>query len=189
VDQASPATFATQRDLRVRDHIDSEMRATRTVQSVVDATARRGTDAGEGRGGRPEEGFSAAGAGHPEGGGARALGPGRGLWDALDTSDPRYVRWFAQLRRAVESAIVFPRPRQLAMDQGTSLVQIVLRRDGTLVRTPRLLRTSGMADLDRAALAAIERSAPFAPVPDALAPGRSTIEIRLPVEFWNPLVR
>jgi protein TonB len=75
------------------------------------------------------------------------------------------------------------------MDQGTSLVQIVLRRDGTLVRTPRLLRTSGMADLDRAALAAIERSAPFAPVPDALAPGRSTIEIRLPVEFWNPLVR
>jgi TonB family protein len=189
VDQGPPATTAEERESRVRDDADAEMLAARTVQSVVDATSRRGLEAGEGRGGRDAEGAPGTGGGRREGGRARALGPGAGSWDVLDTSDPRYVRWFLDVRRRIENAMVFPRARQLAMDQGTSVYEITLRRDGTLARAPRLIRTSGLDDLDHAALAAIEQSAPFAPVPAALAPGLATVEIRMPLEFSNPMVR
>jgi TonB family protein len=129
------------------------------------------------------------GGGTREGGRARSLGPGRGQYDALDTSDGRYRRWYTELAREIQRAMVFPRDRAVAMDQGISVYRIVVRRDGTLAGAPRLLRSSGFHDFDRAALAAIERTLPFSPMPDDLAPGRASVRIDLPLDFSNPMVR
>jgi TonB family protein len=189
VDQARAATTTEERDPRTRDDVDAELLAARMVQSVVDATERRGTTPGDGRGGAIGEGATGIGGGAHEGGRARALGPGTGSWDALDTGDDRYLRWYVDARRRIERALVFPRARELAMDQGTSIFTIVVRRDGSLARAPRLLRSSGFSDLDGAALAAIRRTVPFDPIPEALAPGRSSIRVTIPIEFSNPMVR
>lgn len=189
VDEGNAATIAEERDARVRDDTDAELLAARMVQSVVESTARRGEEAGEGRGGIDAAGAPGTGGGRAEGGRARALGPGTGSWDALDTSDGRYRLWFTQMRRRIEDALQFPRDRAVAMDQGTSVYVIVVRRDGSLVRSPRLIRSSGFDDLDGAALAAIRRTVPFSPLPDDLVPGRASIEVRVPIEFSNPMVR
>ncbi len=82
----------------------------------------------------------------------------------------------------------FPRARALALDQGTTLLKLWVRRDGSLAAPPRLLRSSGFHDLDQEALAAVRRVVPFSPLPDDLAPGRDRIAILLSVEFSNPMV-
>lgn len=189
VDEGQAATSSESRDARVRDDANAELLAAEMRQSVVEASARRGELTGHGRGGIDAEGAPGTGQGSREGGRAHALGPGTGSWDALDTSDGRYRRWFVQLRRRIEDALVFPRERAIAMDQGTSVYVVVVRRDGTLARAPQLIRSSGFRDLDGAALAAIRRNVPFSPIPDDLVPGRSTIEVRLPIEFSNPMIR
>ena len=96
---------------------------------------------------------------------------------------------FLEQVRRVERGLVFPRTRQLSMDQGTSVYRIVLRPDGSLAAPPRLLRSAGFPDLDAAALVAIERAMPFARVPDALLGARTALQVTLPVHFINPLVR
>jgi TonB family protein len=89
----------------------------------------------------------------------------------------------------VNDALRFPRARALAMDQGTTVVRLEVRRDGTLAGTPRILRPSGHADLDRAALAAIDAAIPFSPLPADLAPELDRFPLQIPVEFSNPMVR
>lgn len=189
VDEAAAATPSETRDARVRDDVDAELLAARMVQSVVESTRRSGEQEGEGRGGAHGLGVPGTGGGRREGGRARALGPGEGSWDALDTGDARYRRWFVETRRRIESALVFPRERMLRMDQGTSVVELLVRRDGTLARAPRVIRSSGFDDLDGAAIAAIRRAVPLSPLPDDLAPGRPSLQIRVPIEFSNPMVR
>lgn len=188
VDEGPAATLAQTRDARVRDDTDAELLATRPIQSEVEASARRGASAGAGRGGLAALGDPASGGARGSGGSARVHGPGPGAAFALDTSEPRYQRWYLDQQRRVSRALVFPRERMLRMDQGTSLVRVVVRRDGSLATTPRVLRSSGFVDLDRAALAAIEDALPFGPMPDDLAPGRERLSITIPVRFWNPMV-
>jgi TonB family protein len=159
------------------------------MHSWVEATARTGAVPGPGRGGVAGGGTPGTGGGTREGGRATTYGPGDGRYGALDTRDARYRRWFLTQRRRVEDAVRFPRERALRMDQGTSIYSVVVRRDGTLASTPRLVRSSGFDDMDRAALGAIEAVTPFAPLPDDLAPGLSEVRVRLPVEFSNPMVR
>jgi TonB family protein len=189
VDEGRAATTSESRDGPVRDDANAELLATQMRQSVVEASPRRGEDIGSGLGGTDARGAPGTGRDSREGGRAHALGPGTGSWDALDTSDGRYRRWFVQMRRRIENALVFPRERAIAMDQGTSVYVVVVRRDGTLAGTPQLIRSSGFRDLDGAALSAIRRNVPFSPLPDDLVPGRSSIEVRLPIEFSNPMIR
>src|SRR5690606_19929851 len=108
---------------------------------------------------------------------------------ALDTSDARYRRWFLDNRRRVYDALEFPRRRALAMDQGTSIYSVVVQRDGRLAGAPRLVRSSGYEDLDRAALAAIQAATPFSPLPDDIAPELARVPLRLPIQFENPMFR
>ncbi len=187
LDEAHAATTTELRDAHVRDDVDSELRAARPMQSEVEASTARSVVEAEGRGGTVGEGRPSAGVGSQTGGQARALGPGTGSWDVLDPSDPSYRRWFVELRRRIEDALVFPRARQLAMDQGTAVYALLVRRDGSLARRPRLLRSSGFADLDEAARLAVEQSAPFGPVPSDLVPARDAVEVRIPIEFSNPM--
>ncbi len=189
IDQGPAATNADRQDPRVRDNRDAELLAARMFASLVESTGRRSRHEGAGRGGIREGGAPGSGGGTREGGRASAYGPGDGRYSALDTSDSRYRRWFLQSSRRVQRALSYPRRRALEMDQGTSIFMVHVRRDGTLVGAPRLVRTSGFDDMDQAALMAIREATPFSPIPNDIAPHLARIPIRLPIEFSNPMVR
>jgi TonB family protein len=67
-------------------------------------------------------------------------------------------------------------------------VRVVIRRDGSTVSAPRVIRSSGFDDLDSAALLAVRGSLPFTPIPSDLAVGQREISVTLPIEFANPMV-
>ena len=189
IDQGPAATSSDWRDARVRDNHDAELLAARMMQSLADTSEHGGRTVGAGSGGVGGGGAAGSGGGAAEGGRARAHGPGGGAYDALDTSSARYERWFLDQVSRVDRALVFPRTRQLSMDQGTSVYRLVVRGDGSLASPPHLLRSSGFRDLDEAALVAIQRAIPFARVPDALLGNRGSLRVTLPVHFVNPLVQ
>lgn len=188
VDPGPAATPAEHVDPRIRDDEDAELLAAQLVQSLVEATERRGRREGAGRGGTGAGGAPGSGGGRGEGGRASAFGPGAGEFASLDTSDGRYVRWLLDQRRRVADRLAFPRERMLAMDQGTTVCRVKVRRDGSFEAAPELVRSSGFGDLDSAALAAIRRAAPFQPLPAELAPGVGVLEVTMPVRFHNPMV-
>lgn len=188
VDLGPAATTTETRD-RPRDERRSELLATAPSQSLVEATERSGPREGAGRGGIAAPGPTGSGGGAHEGGHALARGTGPGPFAALDTSDARYIRWLGALRRRVDDVLQFPRARQLAMDQGTSVFRLTVHRDGSIAGSPRLIRSSGFTDLDAAARVALDRALPLDPVPSGLLPGRSELEVTVPIEFWNPMAR
>jgi TonB family protein len=51
--------------------------------------------------------------------------------------------------------------------QGTSHVQLRVRRDGSLMEPPRLVTSSGQQVLDAEALRMAEAAAPFEPMPES----------------------
>ncbi|MBK8173320.1 MAG: TonB C-terminal domain-containing protein [Sandaracinaceae bacterium] len=189
VDEGAAATETQWRADNVRDDQDAELLAARMLQSMVDSSERSGARAGEGRGGVGGGGAAGSGGGLEEGGRANAHIPGSGSAGALNTGESRYRRWMLELRGRVTNALAFPRARQVAMDEGQSVFHLFVRRDGTLAQAPRLVRSSGFDDLDAAALSAIERSAPFPPVPTDVAVGTDVLRIPVPVSFSNPMVR
>lgn len=188
VDEGPAATQARDEG-RVRDDADAEALAAMMTQSWVESTARRGAEPGAGRGGVGGGGAPGSGGDAGEGGVASPYGPGGGPWASLDTGDRRYVRWYLEQSRRVRRNLRFPVARAVAMDQGVSVFRLVVRRDGAFSRPPRLVRSSGFADLDAEARRAIDRSAPFGAIPPELAPGRPALSIELVVEHANPMVR
>jgi TonB family protein len=107
----------------------------------------------------------------------------------LDTQDARYVRWFVEQKERVQNELSFPKPRALAKDQGISIYRVVVRRDGRLAQSPYLVRSSGFADFDEAAVVAIRRAAPFSPLPERLLPEALDVTLLIPVSFSNPMVQ
>lgn len=188
VDQGPAATPGESYDPRIRDDSDAELLAARMEQSWVEATRREGRRGGTGAGGVGGDGAPGSGGGTREGGRASAFGPGSGDHAALDTSDRRYVQWLIQQTRRVFEELDFPRERQIAMDQGTTVCRVSVRRDGSFAREPSMVRSSGFGDLDHAALAAIRQAAPFAPIPDGLAPRAEVLHVTMPIRFHNPMV-
>lgn len=188
VDEGPAATLTEQRDSRVRDDARSELLATRPDESWVEASEHGGAHTGRGVGGVGGGGAAGSGGGRGEGGHARAYGPGGGDYDALDTSDARYQRWFLDQSARVERHLVFPRERMLAMDQGISVYRVLVNRDGTVRGVPELIHSSGFDDLDRAALVALLQSFPFGPVPDAVMGTHATLRLVMPIKFSNPMV-
>jgi len=186
VDLGSASTLAEERG-RTRDDVDAELHAGRTAESFVESSRRAGEWAADAEGGRDAAGPVGIGGGSREGGRARALGTGDGGFESLE-SDPRYRRWVLAANRRVSDAMVWPRARLVAMDQGTSVFRVRFRRDGTLADRPQLIRSSGFDDLDRAAAEAIA-AAHFDPVPPELGVGRDEITVTLTSQWWNPMVR
>ena len=174
---------------RPADRTDAmRLASPRAAGSLADASGAPAPRKGRGVGGRALGGARAGpgGRAHGPGRARRGLGPGRG---EAEWRDARYWRWYLEQRRRVERALRFPKARALALDQGTALLKLTVRRDGTLAGPPRLLRSSGFADLDAEAISAVKRTLPFAPLPPSLAPGRATVPVLLSVEFSNPVVR
>lgn len=190
IDRGPAATPAEALDSKVRDDVDAELLAASLQRSIVDSSTQRAAEHGAGTGGvaaLAPTGLSSQGSGA----GSRALPylPGPGNGSALDTSDARYVRWFTDQRKRVQDELVFPRLRALAKDQGVSIYRIVVRRDGKLSGSPHLVRSSGYADFDEAAVAAIQRAVPFSPLPERLVPESPAVTVLIPVAFSNPMVQ
>lgn len=188
VDEGPAATLAQER-ARPRDDTDSEQLATQLMQSWVDASPRAGRQQGAGSGGVGGGGAAGSAGGSGEGGQATAHAPGPGGRGALDTRDARYQSWLLAQRRRVYGAMVFPRERRLAMDQGIVVYSFQVDRAGHLVGSPHLARSSGFPDIDAAALRAIQAALPTAPPPTALMQGRNELPVRLHLDFSNPMVR
>jgi TonB family protein len=189
VDEGPAATNAAIRDPRVRDDTDAELLAAQMVESWVESSQRSGTRVGDGRGGVGGGGAPGVGGAEGAGGLARPHGPGGGPYSSLDTSDARYHRWYLALKRRVLDRLSFPRARLVAMDQGLTVYRFDVSPDGRLAGPPRLLRSSGFEDFDRAALTAIVEAAPFQPLPRELSDGVERHSVRMAVEHSNPMVR
>jgi TonB family protein len=188
VDPGPAATTTETRD-RPRDDTRSELLATSPSRSLVEATERSGPRIGVGVGGIEGSGPAGSGGGTREGGRALARGFGHGAFDSLDTSDARYVGWLRALRHRVDQVLVFPRARQLAMDQGTSVFRVTVHRDGSIAHAPHLIRSSGFSDLDAAAREALDHALPLDPIPSGLFADRTLVDVTVPIEFWNPMAR
>jgi TonB family protein len=68
---------------------------------------------------------------------------------------------------------------------GVAVVRITMRSDGTVAEL-RLLRSSGVREFDENVLRAIERAAPFDPIPAAL--GRQSLALNFAFDATNPAV-
>lgn len=122
------------------------------------------------------------------GGGQRVAGGASGAPGGRSRS-PSFRRWYLRQQRRVQRRLRFPKPRQLAMDQGTALYRLRLGANGHLLRRPQLWRSSGHADLDAAALAALLAAHPFEPPPPALLRAEpAPLTLFFAIHFLNPLI-
>ena len=87
-------------------------------------------------------------------------GPGGSALGDLRAYARRLTSVVARQRRYPETAV------RLGM-QGRAHIQLRVRRDGSLMETPRLVTTSGLDLLDAEALRMAEAAAPFEPLPDS----------------------
>lgn len=182
VDQGPPATLAADFG-RVQDDRNAELRAAQLMQAFVQSGSAGGHRA-DGSGGHNVGGDPGRG----DNGAPGSRSSVRGGGGQAEAGGERYTRWYVEQRARITRALVFPRERQLSLDQGTTVLRLSIGRDGGLLEAPRLLRSSGFGDLDQAALTAVLRSAPLSPLPPEIAPGLDRISLTVPVEFWNPTV-
>jgi protein TonB len=89
--------------------------------------------------------------------------------------------WEGRVLAALNKRLRYPRAAQLRRQQGVPWVRFVMDREGKVLSV-RLERSSGIADLDREAVALPKRAQPL-PKPPADRPG-SALELVVPVEFF-----
>ena len=84
---------------------------------------------------------------------------------SLESRAPRYMSYLAQVKSGVAKNWVFPPEARDRRQSGQVRVVFTVDRQGNLVKI-KVEQSSGSEILDRAALAAIEKAAPFAPFPE-----------------------
>jgi TonB family protein len=140
----------------------------------------RGPGQGPGAVSRPSDGVAAAvfGARDP-----RQLGP-----DVTErTLDRRYERYKLEIRQRVNRVLEFPKALALRLEQGETIVGFTVDVDGRVTEGPRVMKSSGFAEFDAAALRAISRAAPFPPMSDPRT--ARPLSVSMPVTFDNPVIR
>jgi periplasmic protein TonB len=85
-----------------------------------------------------------------------------------------------QIARWVERYREYPLAARRRGLEGTAVVRLRLGADGTVLQA-LIVRDTGHALLDRAALGMIERAAPFPGIPSEL--GGSSVEVLVPIQF------
>lgn len=182
-----PVATPAQTRSRPSDAIDAEGMAAMFARSWVDATTESAAQQGPGPGGRSTDGE----AGHVEGRGAGSRaspsGPGDPHGNLLQSR--AYLTWHATVRRRVRARLVFPRARDLALDQGSVVLDLRIAASGQLAGACRVHRRSEFADFDAAALRAVEQAVPLPPPPRELLGMEQALPLRLVIPFENPLVR
>jgi len=94
----------------------------------------------------------------------------------------RYERSKLEIQQRVHQALEFPRPLALRLEQGVTIVYFVVGADGQLAEGPRVVKSSGFAEFDSAAMRAVRRAAPFPAIP-------FRVELSMSVIFDNPVIR
>jgi len=135
----------------------------------------RGPGAEPGAVSRPSPGNAAAVRG------AQADAP-RGADLAVSAAEREYRRALGEIQRRVSKALRFPKRLALELEQGETVVYFVLRPDGRIDGTVRILKSAGFDEFDAEAVSAVTRAAPFPPMNRQFA-------ISMPISFDNPLVR
>jgi TonB family protein len=82
----------------------------------------------------------------------------------------------------VASVLRFPKRLALMLEQGETVVQFVVRADGRLQGSVKVVKSAGFAEFDQEAVAAVTRAAPFPAVGHPLS-------VSMPIAFDNPVVR
>ena len=87
------------------------------------------------------------------------------------------------LRAWLEAHKTYPKHARMRREEGVVHVRFAVDRQGRLL-DGAIVRSSGVASLDREALAMIDRSNPFPTAPQTVRGSR--IELQTPVEFSLP---
>ena len=112
-------------------------------------------------------------------GGSQAEGTGAGesgsssegqIAVPLNTQDPRYAEYFAELKRRIEDKWTYPSEASRKGQSGGGEVRFVLHKNGS-VRTVQIVHSSGVQILDSYIENAIRMAQPFPPIP-AVGRGR-----------------
>jgi len=106
-----------------------------------------------------------------------ASAPDEGGAVALDSADPGFRPYLLGVKRRIRERWGEPATTRAAAARGSLLVEFTLTRSGRLAETS-VRETSGLPELDRAALDALARSAPFEPLPASIAGGSLRIRAR-----------
>jgi periplasmic protein TonB len=94
----------------------------------------------------------------------------------LNTPDPRYAAYFAELKRRIEDKWVYPQEAARRKQSGQGDLRFILHKDGT-VRTVEIVHSSGVVILDRYIENAIRLAQPFPPIPASV--GEDVIPISI----------
>ncbi len=94
----------------------------------------------------------------------------------LNTPDPRYAEYFAELKRRIEDKWTYPTEASRKGQSGQGEVRFILHKNG-LVRTVEIVQSSGVRILDFYIENAIRQAQPFPPIP--ISVGEDMIPISL----------
>src|SRR5205814_2925766 len=86
----------------------------------------------------------------------------------LDTADPRYADYFLELKKRIEAKWGYPEQALQHHQSGSGVLVFILRKDGS-VRQIDVLRSTGVAILDRYIEYAVRFASPFPPIPGTVA--------------------
>jgi protein TonB len=118
------------------------------------------------------------------GGGPRAQSVGAEVTER--TRERVYDQYYREIRRRVGTP-VFPKRLQLQLEQGETIVHFMVDADGRVRGGIHVSKSSGFDEFDAEATRAVERAAPFPPLPPGLS-GRP-LPVSIAFAFENPLIR
>jgi protein TonB len=126
----------------------------------------------------PLPGPSGRGGTHSEGAGAGESGRESEGQVAvpLNTPDPRYADYFAELKRRIEDKWSYPTEASRKGQSGQGEIRFVLRKNGS-VGTVEIVHSSGVRILDAYIENAIRLASPFPPIPASV--GEDVIPISI----------
>lgn len=104
----------------------------------------------------------------------------------LDTREPKYISYFASVKRAIELVWLYPEPALRHGIQGKLVLEFTILGDGHLDKT-RLIRSSGFPVLDEEAVRAVRAASPFRPIPPWI--GKNRLDIVASFEYLDNRVR
>ncbi|MBL7598933.1 energy transducer TonB, partial [Escherichia coli] len=99
---------------------------------------------------------------------------------ASSVSSDQPVSWEAKLLAHLERHRRYPATSRARRDQGVAHVRFRMNRAGRVLEVA-LIRSSGIPELDRAALATIRRAQPLPAIPDDRP---DPLDLSVPVEFF-----
>jgi protein TonB len=93
-----------------------------------------------------------------------------------------YQRYELAIRQRVNDMFDFPKRLALRLEQGVTVVYFAVGADGRITDGPRVVKSSGFDEFDKAAMGMVRRAAPFPAMP-------FVIPISMSVIFDNPVIR